>query len=254
MQIDFERCRKVTFLTGAGISVASGLSPFRGPGGIWEELDVESCATAAALERDPTSVWRFIGPLRREALKAEPNPAHLAITALQQRLGKERVRLITQNIDGLHQRAGTEEVIELHGSGFRSCCIDPDCSLEPFFDDQTHLGSDPKCERCGSPLRPDAVLFNEPLDTHVHWRAKQAIEGSTLFIAIGTSGLVRPASTFARLAHLHGARTLMLNVERMTPRNPYFDEQLIGPAEVTLPNLLAPVIPAKPHRHGEERG
>lgn len=242
MRLPLHRYRKITFLTGAGISVASGIRPFRGPGGIWTEEQVEYCGTAQALQRDPAAVWGLFGPLREVAAKAEPNAAHLAIKAFQDRFaGIKEVCLITQNVDRLHQRAGSTDTIEIHGTLFRTRCRD--CDLEPFEDYASHTEELPLCPSCGGPLRIDAILFNEPLNSHTHWQARRAIEGCHLFIGVGTSGLVRPASTFARQAKMHGADTVLCNLEPMRPRNPYFDRELLGKAEELLPEILGPNSP-----------
>ena len=231
--------REIVFLTGAGISVASGLRPFRGPGGLWEEDEsAVKVATAEMLAADPQAVWRLLGSLRHQAGQAEPNAAHRAIVQVAERAaaGGRKVTVITQNIDGLHQRAGTADVIELHGSLFRTRCTQ--CDLAPFADHEAHGESVPRCESCGAPLRPDVVLFNEPIPGGEDHRAKRALRECDLFIAVGTSGIVSPASGFARSAEYVGARTILVNLQPMQPPNPYFHEQHLGKAEELLPALL----------------
>jgi NAD-dependent deacetylase len=235
--------RSIVFVTGAGISVASGLQPYRGPGGLWEQdPDAADLATAAALRSDPAAVWRLLAALRPIARDAAPNPAHRAIAAVALAAPERRatVTVITQNIDGLHQRAGTPDVLELHGSLFRSRCSDPACTQPAHDDDAPRPDGPTPCARCGAPSRVDVVLFDEPLDAGVEHRAKRALRECDLFIAVGTSGTVSPASHFARAADYAGARTVLVNLEPMRPVNPYFHEQILGRAEELLPALLGP--------------
>ena len=127
MKLDLPDDARVTFLTGAGVSVASGIRPFRGPGGIWEEIDPGQWATAEVMRRDPAKCWRAHLELARIVARSEPNPAHAAIVALERRLGRGRVTVITQNVDALHGRAGTRNVIEVHGSLGTVRCTDDAC-------------------------------------------------------------------------------------------------------------------------------
>jgi len=235
--IDLAAYSRIVVLTGAGVSVASGLRPYRGPGGLWEEIEVMEVASARAMRERPQRVWRFFAEARRAVSLARPNPTHLALARAQQRLGTGRLTVITQNIDSLHQRAGTQAVIELHGTLARSRCSDPECSL-PAFDDQNVSDECPSCPRCGHPLRADVVLFDEPIPVDPEWQTKHALRGCNLFLAIGTSGTVSPASNFVRSAAYEGARTILINLEPMRPANPAFSEEYIGPAEELVPRLL----------------
>lgn len=238
LQLSFSGCRKVCFLTGAGISVASGLSTYRGPGGVWEEHDIESIGTAEAISRDPVGVWRAFVPLRRQALAAEPNPAHLAIAQLERRLGDRcEVGIITQNVDGLHQRAGSRNVAEIHGAIGRTRCTG--CSTSSY-EDASCPEDPPACDGCGSPLRFDVVLFNEMLNLDADRQAKHFLRSCDLFIAVGTSGTVWPASSFVRGARYEGARTVLVNLTPMEPPDPHFQEEHLGRAEELLPKLLQP--------------
>ncbi|APR78729.1 NAD-dependent protein deacetylase of SIR2 family protein [Minicystis rosea] len=225
-------------LTGAGVSVASGLRPYRGPGGLWEEAGVAQLATPEALAERPGEVWRLFGSVRVAARAAHPNAAHEALAAVERRLGEAAFTLVTQNIDGLHQRAGSRNVIELHGSVFRTRCNTASCDLAPFEDDDPHAESVPACPRCGGVLRPDVVLFDEPIPGGVEWQAKRALRDCDLFVAVGTSGTVSPASNFVRAAEFARARTVLVNLEPMKPRHPAYDEEYLGPAEALLPVLL----------------
>ena len=144
--------------------------------------------------------WRAFGPLREAALDARPNAAHYALARLEERLqGSATVTIITQNVDGLHQRAGSQDVVEFHGTLRRTRCSNPDCSSEPFDDDAVPVEL-PRCGVCNAPLRPDIVLFDEAIPVDAEWRAKKAIRDCNLFIAVGTSGTVSPASNLVRAA------------------------------------------------------
>ena len=235
--IEIERYSRVVILTGAGVSAASGLPTFRGPDGLWQE-DVQWLSDAANLPESLPALWKFYGGRRSDILAAQPNAAHLAIAKLQQQCqGKRTVTLVTQNVDGLHQRAGSLDVLELHGSLLRTRCTNPDCSLTPFQDEKVLEGV-PLCTICGSALRPDIVLFGEALPVEAQWRAKQALRECDLFIAVGTSGTVSPASDFVRNAAYAGARTILVNLTPMIPRHPDFQEEYLGKAEELLPVLL----------------
>lgn len=231
--------KEIVILTGAGVSVASGLRPYRGKGGLWEEQGLASIATARTMQEDPGAIWRLFGAMRRDVLAVQPNPAHLALAAAQQRWGQDRrFTLITQNVDGLHQRAGSSDVIELHGALLRTRCSSSSCTSTPFHDEEAHLDTLPACAVCGATLRPDIVLFEEAIPGGEEWRAKRSLRDCDLFLAIGTSGTVSPASSFVRSAEYAGARTVLINLEPMETRNPAFQEEILGPAETLLPLLL----------------
>jgi NAD-dependent deacetylase len=237
--LGIDKYRNIVVLTGAGISVASGLRPYRGPGGLWEEASVAELATPKALAERPADVWRLFGSVRVEARAARPNAAHEALAAVERRLGDgAQLTLITQNVDQLHQRAGSRDVIELHGSVFRTRCSSDACDLPPFDDEDPHAGSPPRCPRCGACLRPDVVLFDEAIPGGVEWHAKRALRDCDFYLAVGTSGTVSPASNFVRAAEFARARTVLVNLEPMKPRHPAYDEEYLGRAEDLLPVLL----------------
>lgn len=234
-EIVWGQYRNVVILTGAGISVASGLRPYRGPGGLWAEIDVAGLVTAAAVRDDPRRVWAFHAESAATVAKARPNAAHMALARLEAGFGPGRsFLLVTQNVDGLHQRAGSRAVVELHGSLARARCSRAECpEAGPFAGAEC-----PACARCGAPMRPDMVMFDEPLPVDAEWRCKQALRDCDLFVAVGTSGTVTPAANFVRSAKYAGARTLLVNLEAMVPRHPDFDEEVLGRAEELLPALV----------------
>lgn len=238
--LNIAKFNHVVVLTGAGISVASGLKAFRGPGGIWEEVDVDRYGTKEALVREPLGMWQLWGALRPLANSAKPNAAHTALAEFEATFTERRsFTLITQNIDGLHSRAGSKNIIEIHGNVHVSKCSNETCSLSAFEDAAHYTEEVPTCSKCGSSLRPDIVLFNEMLPEDALQRTQNALSKVDLFMAIGTSGSVYPAANFVAIAKQQGAKTVLVNLETMVPQNPYFDVELLGPAEELLPQLFS---------------
>jgi NAD-dependent deacetylase len=143
---------------------------------------------------------------------------------------------VTQNIDGLHRRAGSRNVVELHGALDRIRCAGPDCAAPPIAADD---GDEcPQCTRCGAPMRFDVVLFDEQIPVDAEWHSKRALRDCDLFLAVGTSGTVTPAANFVRSARYAGARTILVNLEPMSPANPEFTDEILGRAEQVLPALI----------------
>lgn len=234
---------RVLVMTGAGISAESGLATFRGAGGLWEGHRVEDVATPEGFAADPGLVWRFYSARRSAALAARPNPAHRALAALERRLG-DRFLLVTQNVDGLHRRAGSDRLIEIHGSLFRTRCSR--CARPAFADETLHEGDIPACERCArrgraAHLRPDIVWFGELLDSgHLDRVESFATAGPGprfVFVAVGTSGNVWPVAGFVDLAAAAGGETWLVNLD--PAQNDWrFDHVVLGPAGAVLPGLL----------------
>jgi len=236
--IDLSRYTHIVVLTGAGISVASGLPTYRGIGGVWESVDVEQNATSAAISRDPGKVWAFFSGARREIACAKPSAAHLALARAEHSLRPDQYfTLVTQNVDGLHQAAGSRNVVEFHGSLHRTRCTA--CDYRRFEQLDQIDDSCPRCPKCEAPLRPDVVLFDELISLDAERRTKAALRDCDLFVAIGTSGTVTPASTLVRAAAYVGAYTVYVNLEQMTINNPYFIHSHLGPAEELVPQLFA---------------
>jgi NAD-dependent deacetylase len=235
---------RLLVLTGAGVSAESGLATFRDSNGLWEQHRVEDVASPDGFFRDPHLVWRFYSMRRDQAKTVEPNAGHRSIAEIERRLG-DRFLLVTQNVDGLHQRAGSERVIEIHGSLFRTKCAG--CELAPFADEATYLGKVlPECDACEkrrvrSLLRPDIVWFGEMLDPeHLHSIDAFMRRGPEplVFIAIGTSGAVWPAAGLVNAARGLGARTFLVNAEP-ADNTARFHTFLQGKSAEILPRLLA---------------
>ncbi|HLV11287.1 MAG TPA: NAD-dependent deacylase [Trueperaceae bacterium] len=219
---------RIVVLTGAGISAESGLRTFRDEGGLWEGHDVRDVATPEAFARDPDLVQRFYDARRRQLREVVPNAAHLALARLEDE-GDHDVLLVTQNVDDLHERAGSRKVLHMHGELLKARCLG--CGERvPWHDDLVHR---PPCPRCGRPsLRPDVVWFGE-VPHHLD-EIQDALWESDVFAAIGTSGLVYPAAGFVRTAAAAGARTVEMNLGASAVASA-FDEVREGPATVTVP-------------------
>jgi NAD-dependent deacetylase len=220
-------------LTGAGISAESGLATFRGYGGLWSGYRVEDVATPEAWHANPELVWRFYSKRRRDALAAHPNVAHLTLAEIEQQMDN-RFYLCTQNVDDLHERAGSHRVHHMHGTLFQSCCVH--CDL-PFPDNSVYeTAADlPRCRDCGAPVRPHVVWFGEvPLDMEGIYRE---LDAATVVLVVGTSGSVYPAAGFVDIANRRGIRTIYVGPE--SPMNAgAFDEIMEGAATEVLPQLL----------------
>lgn len=228
---------KVTVLTGAGVSAESGVPTFRASDGLWEGHRVEDVATPMAFEANPELVWRFYNGRRVNVAKVSPNPGHLALVELENRYG-DGFAIATQNVDGLHQRAGSKNVFEVHGSLRRTRCVNCEKVEDRGLDD---LGNRPLCDHCGGFLRPDIVWFNEPLPTGVWRRATCAAEECDVFLVIGTSAVVYPAAGLIHMskrARSPGATVIECNLDR-TAASEQADIGLYGPSGVTLPRLVA---------------
>lgn len=225
---------RVVVLTGAGISAESGIRTFRAADGLWEEHRVEDVATPEGFQRDPQLVQAFYNARRRQLQQPEivPNAAHLALANLETMLG-DNFQLITQNIDNLHERAGSQRVIHMHGELLKVRC----CQSGQVFDWTDDLSADERCHCCQfpAPLRPHVVWFGE-MPLHMD-KIYQALSQADYFIAIGTSGHVYPAAGFVHEAHAHGAYTLELNLEPSQVES-QFDEKIYGPASVIVPEFV----------------
>jgi NAD-dependent deacetylase len=219
-------------LTGAGVSAESGLATFRGDGGLWRNYRAEEVANIAAWRRDPRLVWEFYSMRRRKALAAKPNPAHVALAKIEKEMG-DRFFLCTQNVDSLHEQAGSHRVHHIHGELMKTRC--DACAREPFPDESTYDEGKalPKCE-CGGTLRVNVVWFGEMVSGVD--RVLRELQRSTAFVAIGTSGVVEPVASFVRA--LPHRNTLYIGPEE--PANAdAFAEFMLGPAAEMVPKFAS---------------
>jgi NAD-dependent deacetylase len=224
---------RVVALTGSGISAESGVPTFReAQTGLWERYDPQELATPEAFARDPRLVWEWYEWRRNLVAKAEPNPGHRALAELERRIAG--FTLVTQNVDGLHERAGSGNVVELHGNILRSKCSFEDVVVQLEEHDDS---VPPRCARCGAFLRPDVVWFGEMLPAGALEAASEAARECDLFLSIGTSSLVYPAAALPYEALENGATLVEVNPSE-TPLTPHADYSLRGPAGEVLPKPL----------------
>jgi NAD-dependent deacetylase len=227
--------RRIVILTGAGISAESGIDTFRSAGGLWEQHRVEDVATPEGFARDPDLVLAFYDMRRAGLAEVAPNPAHTALARLQTEFAGE-VLLVTQNVDDLHERAGSRQVLHMHGELNSALCTA--CGLRSRWEEA--MGHRPPCPVCqASSLRPDIVWFGEmPYQMD---RIYNAIDACDLFVSIGTSGAVYPAAGFVQEARRAGARTLELNLEP-SEGSAWFRETRHGRASLVVPQWVEEML------------
>lgn len=229
---------RVVILTGAGISAESGLKTFRDNNGLWENHKVEEVATPQAFASNPDLVYRFYN-LRRAQLQDEhvqPNAAHIALAKLERALGDD-VLIVTQNVDNLHERAGTQRILHMHGELLAARC----CQSQQVIAWSSSFDASTPCTCCepSAQLRPDIVWFGE-MPMHMN-QIILALSKAKLFIAIGTSGQVYPAAGFVQVANDSGADTIEINLEP-SAKNSNFNRSIIGLASETVPQYVDELI------------
>ena len=228
-------------LTGAGMSADSGIPVFQGTN--WRGHSHYELANIEAWQKDPTLVWQYYSDRRAHARDAKPNAAHIALAQWSKEPDHSKFFLCTQNVDGLHEAAGSEDVVHIHGKLFESRCA-AGCGRPPFADSNAYSGSDlPHCA-CGALVRPNVCWFGE--QPYQMDRIYDALEECDTFIAIGTSGSVQPVASFVTMLKQrpHSARTIFLGLTE--PANSlYFDEVHLGPAAELVPKLLQSSVTRK---------
>jgi NAD-dependent deacetylase len=231
MDIRMSEIRSVAVLTGAGISAESGVPTFRGPGGLWRNHRAEDLATPHAFRRDPKLVWEWYDWRRGLVGACQPNAAHRTLVEMEARF--DDFVLITQNVDGLHRLAGSQNVVELHGNIWTLRCT-KDCS--PNWEDRTVPLPEipPTCPECGALARPDVVWFGESLPREALDAAWEAVQRCQLMLVVGTSALVQPAASLPLLALQHGAYVVEINPQA-TPLSGAVNDTMREPAAVALP-------------------
>lgn len=228
--------RNIVILTGAGISAESGLATFRSSNGLWNNHRVEDVASVEGFERNPDLVHDFYNGLKTEIQAAQPNAGHMAITRLQQNY-PAAVSIITQNVDTLHEKAGSESVYHIHGQINQSVCLNCGRVLETWGD----VDSQTQCPHCtvAGLMKPNIVFFGESL-LYMD-KVDELLAQCDLFISIGTSGVVYPAAAFVQIAKSHGAETWEFTLEP-TSNNYYFDHHIYGAAGQTFPSFVESLI------------
>ena len=228
-----QQANHVAVLTGAGISAESGIPTFReAQTGLWAQYDPQELATPHAFQNNPKLVWDWYAWRRDLIAQAEPNPGHFGLVEMEKRV--PQFTLITQNIDGLHGRSGSQKIIELHGNITRTKCFDQHHPISTWEPTAT---SPPHCPQCGSLLRPDVVWFGEGLPHNALKEAIWASRHCDIFFAIGTSAIVQPAASLPLEAKRSGAMTIEINPQP-TPITPLMTYTLSGPAGQLLPAIL----------------
>ncbi|MDD5535925.1 MAG: NAD-dependent deacylase [Candidatus Cloacimonetes bacterium] len=228
--------KRYLVLTGAGISAESGIRTFRDSGGLWEEHRVEDVASPQGFQKNPKLVWDFYKERFKNSLSVNPNSAHQALKRMEDALG-ENFHLITQNVDGLHIKAGNRRVYEMHGSLKNCFCVSCRTRYEL---DEIDLSQDvPLCMKCKALLRPDIVWFGEI--PYYLYEIEDKLKNCDVFIVVGTSGTVYPAAGFVMTAKLFGAKTIAVNLDR--PDNlGFIDEFLQGKSGELVPPLVEKLI------------
>lgn len=256
----FSQAKNIAIITGAGVSAESGVPTFRGAGGYWRKWQAQKLATPEAFSRNPSRVWEFYHYRREVMLTKSPNPAHLAIAECEERLSKQgrTVTVITQNIDELHRQAGSKNLLEIHGSLFKTRCMScgheaanyksPICAAlqgkgapDPDTEDaQIPVQQLPRCEQkgCHGLLRPAVVWFGETLDSDILTHAEKVLDNCDLCLVVGTSSIVYPAAMFAPQVAARGVPVAEFNMED-TPATMRFKFHFQGPCGTTLPPMLA---------------
>ena len=232
LQQKLREAQRVTVLTGAGISAESGVPTFRGEDGLWRNHNVMDLVTPHGFARDPKLVWEFYNWRRRLISGITFNPAHKALVELENEVPE--FTLITQNVDGLHLKAGSQNVLEIHGNLWKLRCTG--CG-EMTLDYAPDMGALPKCKACGELLRPHVVWFGESLDYDLLQRAAEASRDCEVMLVIGTSALVQPAASLSMEAKGIGALVAEINLER-TPQSEEMDISILGKAGDILPKLV----------------
>lgn len=229
-----KRAYHITILTGAGISKESGVPTFRGKDGLWNNYQVQQLATPETMHNEPELFWRFYHWRRKLLSDVKPNLGHYACVDMENHFGD--FTLITQNVDNLHRQAGSSQVLELHGNINRSLCTSCSFSINSTSVPEEFDGV-PKCPECGAMLRPDVVLFGEPLPENIINEAQQSSASCEVFISVGTSAVVQPAASLPFIAKANGAYVLEINKEE-TALTASADETIFGESGKILPLLV----------------
>jgi NAD-dependent deacetylase len=238
LTLRLRKARSVAVLTGAGVSAESGIPTFRdAQTGLWARYDPLQLATPEAFARDPALVWKWYAWRRELVGSARPNAGHRALATLETRVPD--FLLITQNVDGLHRKAGSRKMVALHGELERTVCSRERTVVADLPADS---GSPPLCPACGSPLRPDVVWFGESLPAEALAMAEAAAARAELFVSVGTSGEVYPAAALPAIARAGGAAVIEINPQP-TPLSASADYRLRAPAAIALPALLRAAFP-----------
>ena len=239
----------VCVLTGAGVSAESGIPTFReAQTGTWAQFSPQELATPDAFAAHPTRVWQWYAARRAMVRAAQPNPAHVALVTLASRVA--HCTLVTQNVDDLHERAGSRDIVRLHGSLMHARCSAGCAGSFAATDEQ--LADVPTCPQCGALLRPDVVWFGETLPMPPFEAARNAAVACDVFISVGTSNIVEPAASLPWISATHGATVIVVNPTMEGQRSGPSILPIEGPAGVMLPRLIAEAFAGRRARRQAE--
>jgi len=227
-------------LTGAGVSAESGLPTFRGKGGLWRGYRVLDVATPEAFRANPEMVWQFYSERRKRHATVLANAAHFALAELERKL-EERFFLCTQNVDSLHEQAGSKRIVHMHGRLMQTRCSREGCRTKPFDDERLYCtrAEIPTCLECRALLRPHVCWFGEvPFSMEAIF---QQLRSCTVLLTVGTSGVVEPAASFVRMARTNHARTIYVGPEEPANRE-FFDDLMLGNAGGVLPGMVKELV------------
>ncbi len=235
--LEIKKAKKALALTGAGISAESGIPLFRGKGGLWKKYDPEEYAHIETFRKTPEKSWSMLKDLLFLLMKSSPNPGHIGLAKLEKMGYLEAI--ITQNVDGLHQEAGSQNVIEFHGNNQYLVCLD--CGKRYRYTEISLEKIPPKCG-CQGVLKPDAVFFGEPIPLEALYKAEELASACDLMLVIGTSGIVYPAANMPRTAKKFGAKIIEINPEK-TPLSDFIADIFIkGKAGVIIPRIVDELV------------
>ena len=230
---DIAKAKKVVALTGAGMSVESGIAPFRGKGGIWEKYDPVEYAYIDTMRTNPGKCWILLSEMQKEILKAKPNPGHMSLAELE-KLGFLS-SVITQNVDGLHHEAGNQNVIEFHGNHREAYCME--CAMRIKAEEISLETLPPRCD-CGGVLRPDVVFFGEAIPYYALTKSNEDARTCNVLLVIGTSAEVQPAASLPGVARTSGATVIEINIEATSFTNHTSTYFIKGKSGEILPKIV----------------
>jgi NAD-dependent deacetylase len=232
------KARSVTVLTGAGVSAESNVPTFRGKDGLWKTFRAEELATPEAFEKQPAVVWEWYGYRQKLVSQCNPNPAHTTLVEMENYFPV--FSLVTQNVDGLHRKAGSRNVLELHGNLFKARCTQEGEVFDFTLKDEPL----PRCTKCNALIRPNVVWFGESLDSEIIGQAIQQSSTCQVFIVAGTSALVQPAASLPLFASRNGATVIEINPDE-TPLTHLLDISIREKAGVALPKIWKAITPGR---------
>lgn len=234
-----ETYRKLVILTGSELSATTGAPSLCGASGLWQQPETAWLADSSVLEDKLVEMWRTLGPIRHQILKAEPGEAYHALAWLENRLSRNQsLTLITYNADGLHQRAGSSRVIELYGSLISSRCTNSNCQLIAFEDHHGHEAGLAYCPLCRAPLRPNIRFRDEPLPVATSWQIHRVLQNVDIFMVIGVDTATQSLMKMIWSVRNQDAHCILINPKTIPNQDDLFDQTIIGPLNELIPRIL----------------